>query len=99
MHAIVSFDIDKTQEAAMHHYDGTAQTVSGVKRTKVPVKDGRSQSAFIKQAKEMQYLVQNPDTVFYTADEVALHNKETDCWTIYEGKIYDITEYAKVHPG
>jgi hypothetical protein len=54
MHAIVSFDIDKTQEAAMHHYDGTAQTVSGVKRTKVPVKDGRSQSAFIKQAKEMQ---------------------------------------------
>lgn len=54
MHAIVSFDIDKSPEAAIHQYDGTAQTVSGVKRTKVPVKDGRSQSAFIKQSKEMQ---------------------------------------------
>ena len=30
---------------------------------------------------------------------MAKHNKEDDCWTIYQGRIYDVTEYAKVHPG
>ena len=41
----------------------------------------------------------NANQEFYTLDEVAKHNKEDDCWTIYKGVIYDITEYAKVHPG
>lgn len=47
----------------------------------------------------MQGIVQNPNDVYYTPDEVALHNKEDDSWTILNGRIYDITEYAKVHPG
>jgi cytochrome b involved in lipid metabolism len=73
--------------------------MTGVARTKVPVKDGRSQSGFIKSSQKMQGLVENPDSVFYTEEEVAKHNTEADCWTVYEGRIYDITEYAKVHPG
>ena len=32
-------------------------------------------------------------------EEVAQHNTHTDCWTIYKGKIYDVTQYAKSHPG
>ena len=44
-------------------------------------------------------MVANADQVFYTAEEVAEHGSEDDCWTIYQGKIYDVTEYAKVHPG
>ena len=35
--------------------------------------------------------VENPDQVFYTLEEVAKHDKHTDCWTIYKGKIYDVT--------
>ena len=47
----------------------------------------------------MAGIVENPDNVFYTAAQVAEHDKEDDCWTIYESRIYDVTQYAKVHPG
>ncbi len=27
------------------------------------------------------------------------HNKEDDCWTVYQGKVYDVTQYLDYHPG
>lgn len=44
-------------------------------------------------------LVENPGDTFYTIEEVAKHNKDEDCWTVLNGKIYDVTQYANVHPG
>lgn len=44
-------------------------------------------------------LVENPDTVGYTWDEIAQHATDDDLWTVYEGRIYDVTDYLKVHPG
>lgn len=41
----------------------------------------------------------------YTRAEVAQHNKEGDCWLIIKNrgsdrlKVYDISEYADMHPG
>ena len=32
-------------------------------------------------------------------EELALHNKATDCWTAYDGKVYNITNYLPFHPG
>lgn len=32
-------------------------------------------------------------------EEVKLHNTETDCWTILNGRVFDITEYVQYHPG
>jgi len=34
-----------------------------------------------------------------TKEQVALHDKSSDCWTIVEGVVYDITEYVPKHPG
>lgn len=34
-----------------------------------------------------------------TIDEVALHNKVNDCWTVINSKVYDITSYLQYHPG
>jgi cytochrome b involved in lipid metabolism len=31
--------------------------------------------------------------------EIKLHNTEEDCWTIINGKVFDITEYIQYHPG
>ena len=53
----------------------------------------------MKEAQSMKSMVDNADTVFYTAEEVAQHTSTEDCWTIYKGRVYDITSYITVHPG
>ena len=35
----------------------------------------------------------------YTATVVAQHAKQTDCWTIIDQKVYDVTDYIPNHPG
>lgn len=32
-------------------------------------------------------------------EEVAKHNTKDDCWTVYKGIVYDVTDYAPAHPG
>mmetsp|Transcript_18131 Transcript_18131/g.13181 ORF Transcript_18131/g.13181 Transcript_18131/m.13181 type:complete len:92 (-) Transcript_18131:92-367(-) len=35
----------------------------------------------------------------YTMDEVSIHNKIDDAWTVVDGIVYDISRLVKVHPG
>lgn len=34
-----------------------------------------------------------------TAQEVASHDNENDCWTIINDKVYDLTSFIASHPG
>ena len=36
---------------------------------------------------------------YFTSAEVAQHKSADDWWTIWQGKVYDITTYIKSHPG
>lgn len=32
-------------------------------------------------------------------NQVATHNQANDCWTVINGKVYDLTDYISRHPG
>lgn len=32
-------------------------------------------------------------------EEVKKHNSPTDCWTVFNGIVYDITPFISMHPG
>ena len=53
----------------------------------------------MQETKKIKNMVENANNVFYTMEEVSKHRTDDDCWTVFQGKVYDITEYAKVHPG
>lgn len=38
-------------------------------------------------------------TNIYTNDEVARHNNENDLWMVIHGSVYDLSKFAKEHPG
>jgi len=39
----------------------------------------------------------NNNVLSYTLSEVATHNTQKSCWTVIDGKIYDITSYISSH--
>ena len=59
-------------------------------------KFGSGQFVDVKKAK---HLVDDPNKYVYSLEDVAKHNKRYDCWTVWKGKIYDITTYIEKHPG
>ena len=34
----------------------------------------------------------------YTQEEIALHNKDGDCWLVIDGKVIDVSSYMADHP-
>ncbi|CAI2377593.1 unnamed protein product [Moneuplotes crassus] len=68
-------------------------------RKKVPIKDGISQQKFILESMGKAAVTKTPGAKYYTMEEVAKHKKADDCWTVWQGKVYDITSYVKSHPG
>ena len=59
-------------------------------------KFGSGQFVDLKNAKK---LVEDPNSHVYTLEDVKKHNKRHDCWTVWKGKIFDITSYIDKHPG
>ncbi|MDD5152593.1 MAG: cytochrome b5-like heme/steroid binding domain-containing protein [Candidatus Pacebacteria bacterium] len=43
-------------------------------------------------------VVNNAVQMLYTLADVSKHSGETSCWTVIDGKIYDITSFISSHP-
>lgn len=44
-------------------------------------------------------IISSGKTIVLDNKEVALHNKQSDCWMLISGKVYNITSYFGSHPG
>ena len=82
---MIAENVDELPQAKMHSFNPAAGNKRG----------GAQYGKVVNQAP----LVEDPNQVFYTLDDVAKHATKDDCWSIYKGKVYDITAYAKIHPG
>ncbi len=40
-----------------------------------------------------------PATRILDLSELKKHTTETDCYLLYDGKVYDVTEFLDEHPG
>lgn len=38
-------------------------------------------------------------STFFTAEEVAKHNTDNDCWVTYKGRVYNLQPFLEYHPG
>jgi cytochrome b involved in lipid metabolism len=43
--------------------------------------------------------VQNVQTKTFTLNDIAAHNKKSDCWMSVDGKVVDVTNFISMHPG
>ncbi len=60
-----------------------------------------SEPASPPQSDNSQTIAENsstPDKII-SKETIAKHNTQTDCWTIVNGSVYDITPYVPSHPG
>jgi cytochrome b involved in lipid metabolism len=44
-------------------------------------------------------LVASGKSLVLSMNEIGKHNKQTDCWMLINGKVYNITSYFGSHPG
>ena len=47
----------------------------------------------------VQTMPNNPDTLFFTLEEVAEHNSEGNAWVVIGENVYDVSKFASFHPG
>src|SRR5690554_1471317 len=74
----------------------SAMTKEGVVREKVALKPGFHLVDWMRLSR---LLSPASNTRKITKTELAEHCTQFDCWTAYNGKVYNITQYLPYHPG
>jgi len=61
-------------------------------------KEGWMQPSFESQIADVKQSAGAPEKQF-TREEIEKHDKESDCWIVVDGKVYDATSVLEWHPG
>lgn len=61
--------------------------------------NSQNNTAGMNEAGDLAQSTDTPDSNVYSFEEVAKHNKESDCWTYIDKIVYDLSEYVPDHPG
>ncbi|KAE9352540.1 hypothetical protein PF008_g5408 [Phytophthora fragariae] len=71
-------------------------------RNKVALPPGYSQLHWMRlcqSGQDLSGLQGGPPRRAISMEEVSRHNTESDCWSVLDGKVYNMTPYLKFHPG
>ncbi|POM61753.1 Nitrate reductase [Phytophthora palmivora] len=72
------------------------------RRNKVALPPGYSQLHWMRlcqSGQDLSGLGGGPPRRAITMEEVSRHNTEEDCWSVLDGRVYNMTPYLKFHPG
>ncbi|KAM9981290.1 hypothetical protein ACTFIY_003585 [Dictyostelium cf. discoideum] len=73
---------------------------NGKRKRKVPLPHGHSQLDWMKKQSVAQPCFDTSGNGGkITIQELKKHNNENDAWTVYKGRVYNITDYFQFHPG
>lgn len=61
---------------------------------------GNKEAAQVQDEESATQVDQNGELVmYYTLEEVAMHKTSDDCWTAIREGVYDLSDFARSHPG
>ncbi|KAJ0408781.1 hypothetical protein ATCC90586_005532 [Pythium insidiosum] len=81
---------------------GNGSRITMQRNRKVTLPPGYSQLHWMRltqSGQDLSGLRGGPKRRLIPMDEVALHNTEDDCWSVLDGRVYNLTAYLKFHPG
>lgn len=65
----------------------------------VDITQGNSNNLGVVGNESESKVVNNPRSSAITQEILSQHNKQSDCWVAYDGKVYDVTSFLPKHPG
>ncbi|GAM29419.1 hypothetical protein SAMD00019534_125950, partial [Acytostelium subglobosum LB1] len=68
-------------------------------KQKVPLQPGHSQLDWMRIQSGRHMSQQARHGQIFSIEELKKHNRPDDAWTVYKGRVYDITSYFSYHPG
>ena len=90
--------IDEKKEYSENHYEKSHRATTEHEEYEEYEKSEDYEEYSGKENKGANVNIQVPNKSI-SKEELAKHNKNSDCWVVYKGVVYDVTAWLEKHPG